>query len=80
MKDELQRINPAATMATVKDARRPTYYDCGICGALHDARWDGDCRQDSARFDPDQLDAKHGVNGWDEIGMEEVGEWRTFNA
>ena len=25
-------------------------YECGICGAYHDATWDGDCREDAARI------------------------------
>lgn len=57
--------------------KRPTYYECGICSALHDATWDGDCRQDDARFMPEDLDAKHGPNGWDEIDMGDVDAWRA---
>lgn len=74
--DPMGRINPAATVAPVKSGTRPTFYECGCCGALHNARWDGDCRQDNARFFADQLDECHGANGWDEIDMDDVDDWR----
>lgn len=45
------------------------FYDCGICGAMHSAAWDGDCRQDNARFDIDQLDQRFGCDGWEEVDM-----------
>ena len=45
------------------------YYRCGICECLHPAGWNGDCREDANRFAPDQLDAKHGPNGWVETEM-----------
>ncbi len=41
------------------------YYECGICGHLHRVGFNGDCRQDDARFTNDQLDAKHGIDGWE---------------
>lgn len=74
--DPLHRINPTASVAAVKPGAMPTYYECGICSCLHDARWDGDCRQDNARFNLEDLDALHGDNGWNEIAMEEVDDWR----
>ena len=55
--------------------RRPTYYYCGICDQYHDVHFNGDCREDSARFNPEDLDAKHGAFGWDEIPMEEVDDF-----
>jgi hypothetical protein len=55
---------------------RPVYYECGCCGQLHSALWNGDCRQDSARFNPEDLDAKHGVDGWGEIDMDEVDDYQ----
>ena len=51
---------------------RPTFYFCGVCNSYHSARWFGDCRQDSARLEPEQLDRAHGSDGWDEIDMDEV--------
>lgn len=51
---------------------RPIYYHCGICDQLHNAAWNGDCREDAARFNPEDLDELHGPYGWDEISMEEV--------
>jgi hypothetical protein len=47
----------------------PKFYSCGICGSYHSIDWDGDCREDQARFDPEQLDAAHGVTGWEEVDM-----------
>ncbi len=49
--------------------KRKQFYDCGICGAYHPANWDGDCRDDANRFAPDQLDAKYGEDGWEEVPM-----------
>lgn len=50
----------------------PRFYECGICGTWHNAEWDGDCREDSARFFPEDLDARYGIDGWEEILMEEL--------
>jgi len=50
----------------------PTYYECGICENWHPADWNGDCRDDAHRFDPDELDARHGPNGWQAIDMDSV--------
>lgn len=54
------------------DPERPTYYECGICGTFHSARWNGDCRENGARFNYEDLDLKHGERGWDEIEMDAV--------
>lgn len=51
---------------------RPTYYECGFCSSLHSVTFAGDCRQDDARFMPEDLDARHGPFNWDEIDMEDV--------
>ncbi len=58
-------------------ATKPTFYECGICGAMHDAQWDGDCRENGARLDVEMLDLLHGRNKWEEIAMEEVDAWRA---
>ena len=47
----------------------PQFYDCGICGSMHWIKWDGDCREDQARFDVEDLDAHYGMNGWTEVAM-----------
>jgi hypothetical protein len=47
------------------------YYRCGICDHLHDWFWDGDCRENIARFTSDQLNKMHGPTGWREFTMEE---------
>jgi hypothetical protein len=47
----------------------PQYYQCGICEHYHPVRWDGDCRDDSNRYAPDEIDAKHGRYGWTEVAM-----------
>ena len=39
---------------------KPQFYECGICGQYHSIKWNGDCRQDNARFNPEDLDAKFG--------------------
>lgn len=48
---------------------RPKFYECGICGAHHSVDFSGDCRQNSARLDPSDLDARYGALGWDEVEM-----------
>ena len=55
---------------------KPVYYRCGICDHYHRASWDGDCREDGARFFSDQMDEMHGMNGWEEIDMEDIDSWR----
>lgn len=51
---------------------KPRFYDCGICGAYHSAEWNGDCREDAARLDPNDLDEKYGIDGWEEIDMSDL--------
>ena len=53
----------------------PTFYLCGICDHYHDALWNGDCRQDNARFTIDELDEKW--LDWNEIDMNDVDEFQT---
>lgn len=45
----------------------PRYVLCGCCEQYHRRDYWGDCRNDAERFNPEDLDAKHGVNGWIEI-------------
>lgn len=47
----------------------PQFYECGICGAYHPATWDGDCREDRARLEPEDLNEQYGWDGWEEIAM-----------
>lgn len=52
-----------------RERSKPRYYECGICGDYHPADWDGDCREDVARFTANDLDRKHGALGWTEVDM-----------
>jgi hypothetical protein len=63
-------------------SRLRLFYECGCCGGYHETCFDGDCRQDDARFTEDQLDTKFGVAGWilveyewDEDGAEIIRAW-----
>jgi len=49
--------------------RLPKFYRCGICDAWHSVQWDGDCREDAARFFADELDKQYGMTGWEEVPM-----------
>lgn len=49
------------------------FYLCGICCNYHPAEWNGDCRDDQARFNPDELDARYGPEGWVEVPMPDTG-------
>lgn len=50
--------------------QKPKFYECGICGAWHSDSFTGDCREDSARFNMEDLDSKYGVEGWEEVPMD----------
>ena len=50
-------------------AYQPAYYECGICDHWHPLNWNGDCRDDTNRFAPDELDEKHGSFGWESVDM-----------
>lgn len=50
-------------------SRLPQFYECGICGSMHPASWDGDCRDDNNRLTADELDDKYGSLGWEEVPM-----------
>ncbi len=47
------------------------YYECGICNCLHPLEWNGDCREDAARFAPDELDEFYTSRGgsWELVPM-----------
>lgn len=45
------------------------FYECGICDHWHSINWDGDCREDAARFTADDLDIEYGIFGWDAVEM-----------
>lgn len=62
----ITRFSPDAPISI---GEPPRFYECGICGAMHSADWDGDCRQDDARFDVEMLDERYGINGWTEVDM-----------
>lgn len=51
---------------------KPKYFDCGICGSWHRADWWGDCREDSERLTVDDIDARHGDNGWESVDQEDA--------
>jgi hypothetical protein len=54
-----------------------TYYECGICGAYHRWEFNGDCRQDSERFNdvPDNAD----LRSWaDRVEADELTEPKGF--
>lgn len=53
------------------NADTPKYYECGICGSLHPIAWNGDCRDDANRFEPQQLDENHGPMGWEIVDQPE---------
>lgn len=56
----------------VFNSQKPTFYECGICNAYHNANWNGDCREDMARLDLDYLDKQYGRNGWTEMDMADL--------
>ena len=49
------------------DMSMPLFFNCGCCGCYHPEGFDGDCRDDSLRFSPDDLDSTYGQHGWLEI-------------
>lgn len=55
----------------LNEGGRPRFIECGCCGMLHPVNFGGDCRDDDNRFAADQLDAKYGSHGWEEIYNEE---------
>ena len=45
------------------------FYLCRICGIYHSINWNGDCREDLARFSAEQLDVDYGWDGWVEVDI-----------
>lgn len=61
------------------DKELPKFYCCGCCDHYHRVDFDGDCRDDSARFYPDVLDEIY--NGeWEEVEQEDLEEPPKFPA
>lgn len=50
----------------------PRYYNCGCCGAWHRDTFNGDCRNDAHRHWPEEIDALHGAQGWEEVEQEDL--------
>jgi hypothetical protein len=50
-----------------RDIGKPMFVECGCCCCYHPHAFHGDCRDNDNRFDPDDLDAKYGPQGWVEI-------------
>jgi hypothetical protein len=48
------------------------YYHCGCCEQFHSVQFDGDCRDNTARFNPEDLDDLHGSDGWVEVDQEDL--------
>ena len=55
----------------MKKNDKPIYYDCGICDHFHPWGWNEDCRDDANRLTYDDLDKRHGENGYELRSMEE---------
>ena len=58
-----------------------TIYECSICDCCHPWNWSGDCREDAARFFPDELAEKLGIDeddieihSMDDRVAEDIGE------
>lgn len=61
-----EKIFPPASPA-------PVFIECGQCGGWHSRNLPGsiDCRDDRHRFAIDELDARYGAFGWEEIGLDD---------
>ena len=59
-----------ARVEQLESELKPAYYRCGGCDSLHPLFFTNDCRDDANRFASDELDAKHGELGWDEVDEE----------
>ncbi len=73
-----EQFNPRSRTLGLPRGVTPAYYECGCCGAMHPALWDGDCRDDDARLDIGDIEARHG-DTWQEIDMQDVDGWRAHN-
>jgi hypothetical protein len=51
--------------------QKPKYYECGICGQIHPWGFDGDCRDDVNRFNLEDLETRHGVDGFELVEWSE---------
>lgn len=51
---------------------KPQYFECGICSSWHRADWWGDCRDDRERLTVDDINARHGDLGWEEVDQEDA--------
>ena len=49
------------------------FFDCPQCGGLHNMTLPGnvDCRDDSERFTPDEVDTVFGAWGWETVGYDD---------
>ena len=54
------------------------FCECGCCGQLHPVNWQGDCRDDSNRYHPDELDAIYGEGKWTEVELSEVPDYYAY--
>lgn len=53
------------------------FYECGICECLHPWDWDGDCREDAARFFSDTIPADAEVFSMEDRVAADLGRGAT---
>jgi hypothetical protein len=49
----------------------PSSSSAAVAVGLHPKNFCGECRDNDNRFAPDQLDAKYGADGWEEIPLDD---------
>ena len=55
------------------------FYECGICSCIHLWNWNGDCRENAARFNLDDLSFDDELKSWEDR-QEEDRQWDCFRA
>lgn len=59
-------------LAAALSDRPFVFYECGICGHYHPAKFDGDCRDDANRYGTNDL-----PEGWEEVDSDDPNRrWR----
>jgi hypothetical protein len=58
--------------------RQAKFFDCGVCGAYHRHDFYGDCRDDTERLSPGNLDEIYGPDRWEEVPNPLSAKTRTW--
>jgi hypothetical protein len=67
---EVSVLDGSGSVLWTESREKPQFFECPACSHFHPVGFEGDCRDDEARFTRDALDLRYGDDGWEEADPE----------